>query len=69
MSKEHNTSRQSRRDFLKGAATAGGAVAVVAVTGGKAMAVTEEKNTEIKPRSSGYRETQHIRDYYRSADK
>lgn len=69
MTDKSKVSGQSRRDFLKGAAVAGGAVAVVAATGSQVMAAAEVDTTEKKVTSSGYRETQHIRDYYRSADK
>lgn len=69
MTDKSKTSGQSRRDFLKGAAAAGGAVAVVAATGSHAMATPEVDMAEKKATSSGYRETQHIRDYYRSLEK
>lgn len=61
-------SKQSRRKFLKGAVAAGGAAAVVVSTGSTA-AITSEKVIEAKPikKEKGYRETQHIRDYYNSA--
>jgi len=58
-----------RREFLKGAAAAGGAVALGMVAGG-AMANTEppsrEQATADAAKSQGYHLTQHIRDYYNS---
>ncbi len=53
-----------RRDFLKTAGLAGGAAAVAAV------AVTPKSAKSAVPegrKSSGYRETEHIRKYYESA--
>ena len=56
----------SRREFLKGAAAAGGAVAVVAATGTNVMAA-ENVETEVKStKPKGYQETQHVKDYYAS---
>ena len=60
-------SKQSRREFLKGAVAAGGAAAVVVSTGSTA-AVTNEKVETLSTsnKAKGYQETQHIRDYYNS---
>jgi len=58
--------KNSRRDFLKGAAATGGAVAIVAATGQAAVAEQTEVTAEPK-KSKGYQETQHVRDYYNSA--
>ncbi len=57
--------KKSRREFLKGAAATGGAVAIVAATGQNVMAADTETAVEPK-KSKGYQETQHIRDYYNS---
>lgn len=59
----------SRRTFLKAAVAAGGAGALTTVTASPidqvAAAETPPADTpEVKPR--GYRETAHIRDYYRT---
>ncbi|MBD3609410.1 MAG: twin-arginine translocation signal domain-containing protein [Gammaproteobacteria bacterium] len=54
-----------RREFLKGAAAAGGAVALGMATG---EAVASVEPAEVKKTAAkGYHETQHIRDYYKSA--
>ena len=53
-----------RRDFLKAAGLAGGAVGVAAV------ALTAKSSQAAAPagrKESGYRETEHIRKYYESA--
>ncbi|HHI5014185.1 TPA: twin-arginine translocation signal domain-containing protein [Vibrio parahaemolyticus] len=59
--KEINT---SRRDLLKGFTTA--AVAGAVVTGTTKVAVASEtvEPSEKDVKKKGYRETQHIRDYY-----
>lgn len=54
-------SAQSRRDFLKLAATGAPVAAVAAVTGTTVQAAELEENTE------SYRETDHIRKYLASA--
>ncbi|MCR9964809.1 MULTISPECIES: twin-arginine translocation signal domain-containing protein [Vibrio diabolicus subgroup] len=58
--KEINT---SRRDLLKGFTTAAVAGAVVAGTTKVAASETVEPS-EKDVKKKGYRETQHIRDYY-----
>lgn len=55
----------SRRELLKGMATAAVAGAVVAGTTTVASA-SEEKPLDVKKKKMGYHETQHIRDYYDS---
>ncbi len=66
-----STGRSStgRRRFLRGlvAATSGAAALGVAARSGTAVAAAPEANTESHDESKGYRETQHIRDYYRTA--
>jgi nitrous oxide reductase len=58
--KEINT---SRRDLLKGLTTA--AVAGAVVTGTATVAnASETVAVDKEPKKTGYRETQHIRDYY-----
>tara|TARA_B100000959_G_scaffold98572_1_gene104265 strand:- start:57 stop:263 length:207 start_codon:yes stop_codon:yes gene_type:complete len=54
----------SRRAFLKGAATAGGAAALVASTGSVAATVQPQAAASD---GTGYRETDHVRGYYKSA--
>lgn len=64
-SKPGRTSNESRRDFLKGAVAAGGVAAVVVATGQNVMA-DENMDVVSVPKSKGYQETQHVRDYYDS---
>ncbi|EJG0225789.1 twin-arginine translocation signal domain-containing protein [Vibrio parahaemolyticus] len=59
--KEINT---SRRDLLKGFTTAAVAGAVVAGTKKVAVASETVEPSEKDVKKKGYRETQHIRDYY-----
>ncbi len=54
-----------RREFLKTLTVAGGAAAVVAA--GNISAATEEVTEKEETRSQGYRETDHVREYYKSA--
>lgn len=56
--------RSARRNFLKGAASAGGAAALMA--GGKALAA-EPATGEAKKGSAGYQESAHVREYYKTA--
>lgn len=67
MSKKQSPKEKSvvgRRAFLKGAAAAGGAA--VLATGESAVAATE--NVSVGSASgSGYQESGHIRDYYKTA--
>ena len=61
-------SNKSRREFIKGAVAAGGAAAVVAATGTSAAVESEVVETaSLDKKAKGYKETQHIRDYYNSA--
>lgn len=70
MSKKLQRPRRDRRTFLKGVAAAGGATAV-AVAGGAAVADVSPEAAPTAgasaPESKGYRETDHIREYYRLA--
>ncbi|MBE3876995.1 twin-arginine translocation signal domain-containing protein [Vibrio diabolicus] len=59
--KEINT---SRRDLLKGFTTAAVVGAVVAGTTKVAVASETVEPSEKDVKKKGYRETQHIRDYY-----
>jgi hypothetical protein len=58
--------KKTRREFLKGLAVAGGATAMVAVTG-RAYAEPTEPEAPAKPAAKGYHETPHIRTYYQKA--
>lgn len=55
-----------RRGFLQGAAVAGGAAAVGPAVAGPRIDEAE-RVTENAPVSSGYRETDHVREYYAKA--
>ncbi|PKF51586.1 twin-arginine translocation signal domain-containing protein [Enterovibrio nigricans] len=63
--KETEKQSESRRQFLKGLGVAAAASAVSTVASTSAQADVVEVKPEDKP-ASGYRETQHIRDYYDS---
>jgi nitrous oxide reductase len=63
--KKSTTKHVPRRSFLKGAAVAGTAVGAGAVT---SRTLAEATVDDAEPaQSSGYRETEHIRKYYRLA--
>ncbi len=69
MSNKTQRPRRDRRSFIKGVAAAGG-VTAVAVAGGAAVAnVSPDETPQAKasPEKKGYRETEHVRKYYRSA--
>ena len=57
-----------RRDFLRNSLFAGAGAALVVLTADEASAATPAQ-PESKPTGAkaGYQETQHIRDYYRTA--
>ncbi|MCP5413555.1 MAG: twin-arginine translocation signal domain-containing protein [Chromatiaceae bacterium] len=57
---------QSRRKFLRDAGVSGGIVAVAATTPAVALAETGEVSAGDKPRD-GYRLTEHILAYYKTA--
>lgn len=57
-----------RREFLKQIAVGSGAVAVAAVSGSALAAVEPEAVApELPAARKGYHETDHIREYYRTA--
>ncbi|WP_164513379.1 twin-arginine translocation signal domain-containing protein [Thiosocius teredinicola] len=58
---------QSRREFLRNAGKTGGLAAAAAVAPGAALAGTQDAPTEEPKAKDGYRLTQHILDYYKSA--
>lgn len=65
MNKSPKFIRSDRRNFLKGAAVAGGAAAVAAPV--TTIAVEPEK-IEVSPElDKGYQENEYIRDYYQLA--
>lgn len=59
---------EARRRFLKTMLVGGAAAAAVAAAGGAVAAPAEPEPAEAAPEKLGYRETQHIRDYYAHAD-
>ncbi len=61
-------SKQGRREFLKGALLTGGAVAA-GLAAGEAAATPQAApaNAQAVPQSKGYRVTEHIQDYYKTA--
>ncbi|OEE51575.1 transcriptional initiation protein Tat [Enterovibrio norvegicus] len=63
--KESAQLNEKRREFLKGLGVAAAASAAASVISTSAQADVEVVSPEEKPKS-GYRETQHIRDYYDS---
>ena len=69
MKKQHAGHAAERRRFLKGVAAAGGATALTAVFASRLMA-SDSGGAAVRkiqqPESRGYRETDHIRDYYRT---
>ncbi|MGY0616065.1 transcriptional initiation protein Tat [Vibrio sp. FJH11] len=62
--KDNKTINSSRRELLKGFTTAAVAGAVVAGTTKVANASETVESSENDVKKKGYRETQHIRDYY-----
>ena len=63
------TKRRKRREFLKGV-LAGSGAAVVAATAGRAVAAPATSATDAAPTSKesrGYRVTEHIAEYYKTA--
>jgi hypothetical protein len=61
---KQKTTDSSRRKFLQGAAGAGAGVAIVAAV---PAAVSAADETPKGDKPEGYRLTQHILDYYKSA--
>jgi nitrous oxide reductase len=61
--------KDDRRRFIKGMAVAGGAAAVAVTTGNAAAKVAEPgaQAPEAQAASSGYRVSQHVLDYYKTA--
>jgi len=57
---------QERRGFLKDLAVAGGVATAAGVVGSAAASEATEAQTE-KPDTRGYKETAHVREYYRLA--
>ena len=61
------TTKTNRREFLIGASL-GGAGAIAAVGAGKQAVQAPGQSAEARPRKSGYRETAHINQYYKTTE-
>ncbi len=69
MKKQDPAHAAERRRFLKGMAVAGGTTALASVFASRLMAADTGGTAARKiqqPESRGYRETDHIREYYRT---
>ena len=62
MSKENESQKNSRREFLKSASLATGAVGVIAVAVSSTSAQAKVSEGEVS--QSGYQETEHVKKYY-----
>ncbi|MGM0812736.1 twin-arginine translocation signal domain-containing protein [Thioalkalivibrio sp.] len=60
---------EERRRFLKTAGLAGSSAAAAAAMPGIVAAVPEAGETVTEPVDTGYRESAHVRDYYRTASE
>ena len=68
MHRQDDSKREGRRDFLRKMAVAGGSAAVVAASGKAVAGSVDEAAAQSSDRpASGYRETEHVRAYYRTA--
>jgi hypothetical protein len=64
---ENQLDNKQRRDFIKKSTIVGAGVAATAVASTSAIAGDVTASTE-KPGQQGYQLTQHVLDYYKSAD-
>ena len=64
---KHQPANEERRDFIKKSPLLGAGVATVTMAGTEAIADSGPP-AEATPGDQGYRLTQHIVDYYKSAD-
>lgn len=64
---EKQLKNQQRREFIKKSTIVGAGVAATAVASTSAIASEVTASTE-KPGQQGYQLTQHVLDYYKSAD-
>jgi hypothetical protein len=65
--KKQPSKQSSRRKFLQQSAIAGAGAAIVASPTASALSLTETEQEENK--KTGYRVTEHVLAYYRSASK
>ena len=67
MKNETKPKDQERREFIKKSTIVGATVAATAVASTSVVADVGSTSTE-KPEQKGYQLTQHVLDYYKSAD-
>ena len=67
MSKQKQPADEGRRQFLCGSAVAGAGAVIAAGIPATAVAETAVQEADAKPAEEGYRLTQHVLDYYKSA--
>ena len=67
MKTKNHPKDQDRREFIKKTTLAGAGVAVTTMAGTSAIAAVGDE-PEAKPAHKGYQLTQHVLDYYKSAD-
>ena len=67
MKQDDKQTSASRRAFLRGTVATGAGAAVAATVPGVAIAATSDTSPEPDTKQKGYRLTQHILDYYKSA--
>lgn len=67
MKRSKHVHRESRRDALKGIAALSGAAVASAAVGTASAAVEAPGEAKQPPGKLGYRETAHVREYYRRA--
>ena len=66
MSKDKQSADKGRRNFMRGSAIAGAGAVIAAGCPAAAVASASVADVEATP-EEGYRLTQHIKDYYKSA--
>ncbi len=67
MKHSHSVDRISRRNALKGMAVLSGAAVMSGSAVGSAADISAEEKPSVSPQKLGYRETEHVREYYRLA--
>jgi len=67
MKQKDKQTSESRRAFLRGTVATGAGAAVAATVPGVAVAATSDPVAEPDAKQKGYRLTQHILDYYKTA--
>ena len=67
MSKKQQQTDSQRRDFLRGSVAAATGLAATVATGNSIAAIADTGVGQEPSKKEGYRLTQHIADYYKSA--